>query len=183
MTKTRHSRRVGARQASQSSPRLAGVAMEPPRLIAIDLVVRSRRSLARLVPALPRAYQPLGQNGQAVAGLIVLNGWPARDVETALRRLLGRLEPLRGQAKREWVSAYRRVFDIGVQAGGERPPFEELRITPNTLGRVAALGVQLHVTVYPPEPAASEVARRSRSHGVATSGGFKKSVGRRTGAV
>lgn len=49
------------------------------------------------------------------------------------------------------------MFDIGVQAGGPGSrAFEEVRLTADTLRRIAAAGAQIQVTVYPAEPASED---------------------------
>ena len=63
---------------------------------------------------------------------------------------------LRGEARQCWLTAHRRVFDIGVRAGEPGRPFEEVRLTTETLGRIAAVGGEIQVTVYPAEPKSSQ---------------------------
>jgi hypothetical protein len=86
-----------------------------------------------------------------MVGVLTGNACSGKDAEAAAKKLLTQLENLGGPARLEWQRAYRRVFDVGVQAAGELPPFEGLLSTSNTLARFAALGVELQVTIYPPE--------------------------------
>lgn len=145
---------VGKKRAAKVAlnPRAPTPRMEAARFVGIDLVVTSRSSLAPLVSALPRAYQPLGLNGRPMAGLLVLNGLFSGSAEAACRQLLKRLEALKGAARNSWRHAARRVFDFGVQAGSAHPPFEEVQLSPTTLARIAALGVTIQITIYPLEP-------------------------------
>jgi hypothetical protein len=123
--------------------------MEEAHFINIDLDVRSRRSLAPLVAAWPAAYQPTAF-GEPNPRWIILNaGARGASAEAAAKWLLQHIERLRAEARRCWGAAHRRVFDIGVQAGGRGRPFEEVRLTPETLARIAAVGAQIQVTVYP----------------------------------
>jgi hypothetical protein len=118
--------------------------------IATDLVVSSRRSLAPLAAALPDAYHPIASSGRPMARLLVLNGISGGSVEADFQQLMKRLSGLRGDARRSWRAAGRRVFDIGVQAGNETHPFDGVRLSAATLGAAAALGVQVQLTIYRP---------------------------------
>jgi len=118
--------------------------------IATDLVVSSRSSLAPLAAALKDAYQPKAASGRPMARLLVLNGISRGSAEVDCLRLAKRLVELRGAARQCWRTAQRRVFDVGIQAGDETRPFEGVRLSPATLRAVAALGVQIQVTVYRP---------------------------------
>jgi hypothetical protein len=124
------------------------------QFLNIDLDVRSRRSLAPLVTAWPRSYQPLIAEGRPNSRWLILN--PPRHVataEAAAKELLQCIESLRGDARVCWKHAHRRTFDVGIQAGGEGSgrAFEEVRLTAETLKRIAAAGAQIQVTVYPAE--------------------------------
>jgi hypothetical protein len=111
--------------------------------ITTDLLVSSRASLAPLAEGLPDAHLPM-------ARLLVLNGISRGSVETDFRRFTARLSALGGAALRSWQTAGRRVLDIGIQAGNETRPFEGVRLSAATLSAVAALGIQIQVTVYRP---------------------------------
>jgi hypothetical protein len=127
--------------------------MEDAEFLTIDLDVRSRRSLAPLISAWPLAYQPLmGKRGPDSRWLI-LNAFVAETAEAAAKHLLGHVARLRGKARLSWKQAYRRRFDIGVQAGGPGRAFEEVQLSAVTLKRIAAAGGQIQVTIYPAEPA------------------------------
>jgi hypothetical protein len=142
--------------------------MEAAEFLNVDLDVRSRRSLAPLVAAWPWAYQPLAAMGPPSPNprWLLLNARGAgKTAEGVARRLLQHVESLRGEARQCWKAAHRRVFDIGVQAGGTGRAFEGVRLTVDTLRRIAAAGAQIQLTIYPAEPESNMVmpdARRGR---------------------
>lgn len=72
------------------------------------------------------------------------------SAEAAAKELLRHIDSLRGDARLCWTHAYRRTFDIGVRAGGAGRAFEDVRLTAETLTRIAAAGAHIQVTVYPP---------------------------------
>jgi hypothetical protein len=129
--------------------------MEAAELLTIDLDVRSRRSLAPLVTAWPWAYQPLATGGPPSPNprWLLLNArGGGKTAEAIAKQLLLHIEQLRGDARQSWKAAHRRVFDIGVQAGGPGRPFEDVRLTAETLRRIAAVGAHIQVTIYPAVP-------------------------------
>jgi len=128
--------------------------------LTIDLDVRSRRSLAPLISAWPEAYQPLSGKRRPDSRWLILNAFVAETAEAAAKSLLGHVSRLRGDALLSWKQAYRRTFDIGVRAGGPGRVFEEVQLTAVTLRRIAAVGGQIQVTVYPAEPASSGDERK-----------------------
>lgn len=122
------------------------------QFLNIDLVVRSRRSLAPLIAAWPWSYQPLLADGRPNLRWLTLSPrGVAVSAETAAKELLRHIGSLRGDARLGWKHAYRRTFDIGVRAGGPGCAFEDVRLTADTLRRIAAAGAHIQVTVYPPE--------------------------------
>ena len=134
--------------------------MEDARFLNIDLDVRSRRSLAPLISAWARAYQPLKGKRGPDSRWLILNAFPAETAEAAAKHLLGHVSRLRGDALLSWKQAYRRTFDIGVQAGGPGRAFEAVQLSADTLRRIAATGGQIQVTVYPAEPESAETDLR-----------------------
>jgi hypothetical protein len=102
--------------------------LQDAQFLNIDLDVRSRRSLALLVAAWPSAYQPLIAEGRPDPRWLILNaGSFTATAEVAARRLLHHIARLRGDARQCWRQAHRRMFDIGVRAGGPGRAFEEVR--------------------------------------------------------
>ena len=126
---------------------------ESPEFLNIDLDVRSRRSLTPLVAVWPWSYEPLNMRGRPDPHWLILNPRrPAKNSEASAKELLKCIRSLRGAALICWRQAHRRIFDIGVRAGGPGRPFEEVRLTAETLRDIGAVGAQLQVTVYSAEP-------------------------------
>lgn len=127
--------------------------LEDAQFLNIDLDVRSRRSLAPLVEAWPWSYQPLITEGRPNPRWLILNPrGVALTAEGAAKELLRHIQRLRGEGRQCWARAHRRMFDIGVRAGGPGRAFEEVQLTTETLRRIASVGGQIQVTVYPAEP-------------------------------
>ena len=126
---------------------------EPAKFLNIDLDVRSRRSLAPLIAVWPWSYQPLATQERANTRWMIVNPQRLRlkDAEAAAKDLLDHIEGLGGEARRCWKQAHRRIFDIGLQGPASGRPFEGVRLTAETLRRIAAAGGQIQVTVYPPQ--------------------------------
>jgi hypothetical protein len=129
--------------------------MEAAQFLNIDLDVRSRRSLAPLVTAWPWVYQPLavGRPPSPNPRWLLLNARGAgKTAEAIAKHLLRHIEQLRGDARESWKDAHRRVFDIGVQAGASGRAFEDVRLKAETLRRIAAVGAEIQLTIYPAVP-------------------------------
>ena len=153
MPKTRRNTRRRVERKRRKPPSEPG--LEPAQFLNIDLDVRSRRSLAPLVSAWPEAYQPVNDSRW-----LIRNAFVADTAETAAKYLLGHIKKLKGKALGSWKQAHRRMFDIGVQAGGPGRAFEEVQLSSGTLRRIAAVGGQIQVTVYPAEPKSLEAVRK-----------------------
>src|SRR5688572_19244107 len=130
--KRRSSKRRGKRKR-RKSPSERG--LEPAQFLNIDLDVKSRRSLAPLVSAWREAYQPVNDSRW-----LIRNAFVANTAETAAKHLLGHIAKLKGKALGSWKQAHRRVFDIGVQAGGPGRAFEQVKLSSDTLRRIADVG-------------------------------------------
>jgi len=127
--------------------------LEDAEFLNIDLEVRSRRSLAPLVAAWPWSYQPLTTEGRPDPRWLILNPrGVVKNAESAAKQLLRDIRSLRGDARQCWRQAHRRVFDIGVRAGARGRPFEEVKLRPETLREIGAVGAHIQVTVYGAEP-------------------------------
>jgi hypothetical protein len=125
---------------------------EPAGFLNIDLDVKSRRSLTPLVTAWPLAYLPIKDEGREPRWIILNARGSAKTAEGTAKVLLRHIASLRGDALRCWKDAHGRVFDIGIRPGGPGRVFEDVRLTPETLKRIAAVGAQIQVTVYWAEP-------------------------------
>lgn len=126
--------------------------MEDAQFLTIDLDVRSRRSLAPLAAAWPWAREPVVTEGGRKPRWLIMNPRRvANSAEAAAKELLEHISVLRGGARQAWNEAHRRVFDVGVQAGGPGRRFEEVRFTSETLERIGSAGAQVQITVYPAE--------------------------------
>src|SRR5262245_8620913 len=134
-------------QAIKRRPKFADA-----QFLNIDLDVRSRRSLTALVEAWPWSYQPLDVKSRPNPRWLILH--PRRVsvmAEAEAKELVQHSRVIGGSGRLCWTHAYRRMFDIGVQAGGSGRAFEEIRLTTETLRRVAAVGGEIQITVYPAE--------------------------------
>jgi hypothetical protein len=121
----------------------------PAEFLNIDLDVRSRVSLAPLAAAWPSARDPMLR---ANPRWLVLSAHSrVQTAEATARALLKMIAALSPAGRRCWNRASKRTFDIGVQAGVGPRAFEDVQLTPRTLGRIAAIGAQLQFTVYPPQ--------------------------------
>lgn len=85
----------------------------------------------------------------------------ARTAEATLREFLRVFEAMAPAARRIFRRAERRVLDIGIRAGTSGRPFL-LALAPELVGAVARWNVELAVTVYDADPAATEVASASK---------------------
>jgi hypothetical protein len=101
--------------------------------LAVDLHVRSRRSLQPLLDAWPSAQTP-GREGNAAPRWLVVN-WlgPADTPDQFVRELVRAVERLAPAAKLCWTQATSRTFDIGIQGGLEPICFEGVRLNEESL--------------------------------------------------
>jgi len=118
----------------------------------VDLVVRSRSSLAALREAFgERARVP--DQGEPPRWLIVNVRDQPKSAEAAVRKLLVLLGTVPPRARRAWLGAGSRVFDVGIAAQAAGRPFEGVTFTSETLAAVARARAAIQITVYPPEDA------------------------------
>jgi hypothetical protein len=161
---SRRKRRASAAEGKGRSLKIVQVTSTQDRyddasFLNIDLDVRSRRSLAPLLAAWPRARDPL--DGLSRSRWLILRPYGTSNAEAAAKELLRHIERLKGEALACWNRADRKVFDIGVQAGGPGRPFEEVRLTPKTLGRIGEVGADVQITVYAAVLRTPKPAKRS----------------------
>jgi hypothetical protein len=117
---------------------------------AVDLDVRSRRSLAPLLDAWPWAQTP-GRVGKTAPRwlLVTPQGWP-QTADQFVQEYARLVDKLRVAARRCWNEASSRTFDIGIQAGLSPDRFEDVRLSADSLRRLSRLRMSILVTVYPP---------------------------------
>src|SRR5689334_5114615 len=117
---------------------------------AVDLDVRSRKSLAPLLTAWPWVQTP-GRTGSAAPRwlLVTLRSQP-RTADEAIRAFVEMVEALPPSAKRCWRQATSRTFDIGIQAGLSPASVENVRLQAKTIQAVGRVRGSLLVTIYAP---------------------------------
>src|SRR5260221_81899 len=98
---------------------------------AVDLDIRSRRSLAPLLKAWPWAQTPARKANAAPRWLVVRPQSIPTTPDQAVEDLVRMVEKLPRDARRCWNEASARVFDIGVQAGLSPSIFEGVRLSEN----------------------------------------------------
>jgi hypothetical protein len=72
--------------------------------------------------------------------------------------LLTAIEALDASARALWSGCSSREFNLGYDCGDEPWAFNH-QLTPETLARMAALGISLRITLYPAESAASKSSK------------------------
>jgi hypothetical protein len=78
-----------------------------------------------------------------------------RDPEENIRAFLAVIEGLAPEVRAAWDGCGLREFNVGYDSGEEPWAFNQ-GLCARTLGRIAAAGAGLRVTIYPPEPVADE---------------------------
>jgi hypothetical protein len=71
--------------------------------------------------------------------------------EPNIAAMLDVIEALAEPLRAVWDSCTERDFSIGYDGGDEPPAFEQM-LSSALLGRIAALGARLGITIYAPEP-------------------------------
>lgn len=71
--------------------------------------------------------------------------------------LLSAIESLDGPTHELWSACTSREFNIGYDCGDEPWAFSH-ELTPETLARMAALGIALRITLYPAEAETSNLS-------------------------
>jgi hypothetical protein len=79
----------------------------------------------------------------------------ARSPEVTIAAMLPALEALSGEAKALWERSGERCFDMGYECGEEPWGFRQ-ELSNEILGRIAALGMTLRITLYPHQPPAQQ---------------------------
>lgn len=120
--------------------------------LAVDLDIRSRRSLAPLLAAWPWAQAPGREGNAAPRWLLVTPRALPRTADQFVKAFAQLVDELPVAAKRCWNQASSRTFDIGIQAGLSPDRFERVRLSPDSLRQLSRLRASILVTVYGPPP-------------------------------
>lgn len=129
--------------------------MTPGHFLNVNLEIESATDLAPLQAALGAEAVVLfcGPGGHGF--LLVLETNPAAEgagpIEATCAALCQIIEALPPAARAHWDGAYRRTFDIGLEATPGQV-VARLGVATAMLGRIVALGGEIAVTVYEPEP-------------------------------
>jgi hypothetical protein len=129
------------------------------KYLAVDVEVRSRRSLASLLTVWPNAQTP-GRVKQRAPLWLVLSGltapkarYRARDTaDFRVHDLVRTIEALPKPARRCWDQATHRTFDIGIEGPARPGRGVGIPVSQRTIEAVARVGGRIVITVYPPEP-------------------------------
>jgi hypothetical protein len=113
----------------------------------VDVDVLSATPLERLVAALGRSVSVhyVGREGRRYGAHFALYG--PRTADSAIRRLVRKIEKLPRPARKLWDTARRRVFNIGLQSG-VRPHSQEFEVTGDAVEAVSRVGGSITITVY-----------------------------------
>jgi hypothetical protein len=76
---------------------------------------------------------------------------PAHVPENAIAAMLSVVESIPEPLKRIWAACTRRQFDIGYDCGSKPWAFNQ-GLSAELLGRIAAVGASLRITLYPEKP-------------------------------
>jgi hypothetical protein len=118
------------------------------RYLNVDLEIRSPSDLAPLAKAVSRQLIVLyaGKVGREYLLSLEVNGLSSNPDAVIRRfdRVIGSLSPA---ARRLWLRARDRVFDVGVEAAGGKVPLV-VTLAPDTVKTVARLKARIALTVY-----------------------------------
>jgi hypothetical protein len=122
----------------------------------VDVDVLSTSPLERLVTALgPRiSVHYVGREGRGYGAHFSL--YSPRTVDSAIRKLVKKIEELPRPARNLWKTARRRVFNIGLQSG-VRPYSQEFEVTSAAVEAVSNVGGSIVVTVYAAEGSSNAI--------------------------
>jgi len=121
--------------------------MSATSFLALDVDVESKSELSTLILALDSWVFPVAvdfRDGVYRATLELRDGAPAPEL--AIGRFLSFIGSLPAPALSSWLTADRRVFNVGIQAGSEHST--EFVFSPALLRLVADSQAQLMLTIY-----------------------------------
>jgi hypothetical protein len=131
----------------------------------VDLDVFSRASLDPIVESFGERVVVLyaGRRGRGYSAHFELadSGLSDQQPDMLISRLVRLIKRLPRPARRLWNQADAREFNIGIEAAARSSVFE-VRLQPETLAAVAAIGGQVVVTVYAPQPMPAPRGRAGR---------------------
>jgi hypothetical protein len=132
---------------------LAAEALTPEAaFIAVDVSVRSRRSLQPLLDVWNHAQTPSRLTTEAPRWIYFTGngGKRAKSPDQIILGLVAQVEAFDRATRRCWDQATSRTFDIGIQAGLAPYSFEDVRLGEATIKAVARIGAQIKITLYAP---------------------------------
>jgi hypothetical protein len=120
--------------------------------VTVDLDVWSRGRLDTFAQAVGRqaGLHYVGPEGGVYGAHFGVRLHPDEDASRAILALAAVIRSLPPAPRRLWDRAYRREFNIGIQAA-DQPRSFELFIAPRALRAVVALNATVAMTVYAPE--------------------------------
>jgi hypothetical protein len=123
----------------------------------VDVDVLSATPLERLVAALGRSVSVhyVGREGRGYGAHFALYG--PRTADSAIRRLVKKIEKLPRPARKLWDTARHRVFNIGLQSG-LRPYSQEFQVTSAAVEAMSRVGGSIAITVSATEARADASA-------------------------
>ena len=121
----------------------------PAKFLNLDLVLRAPVDLEALAEYFGDSVFLLYKGAAEGAFLLALEpSLVNADPETCLGHLLELIERLPEDLRDLWDRCTSKAFDFGFDGGFAAPSFT-VQLPPALLGRIARLGGEIHVTVYP----------------------------------
>ena len=113
----------------------------------VDLDLKSKQPLDALLAALDDKVIVLYQGSERRRYVASLEVVPARkSADSTINEFVRLLKGLRGNARRQWTQATRRIFNIGIEAPATGP--FTTTIEPETVAALAALDAEIVITTY-----------------------------------
>jgi hypothetical protein len=115
----------------------------------VDLDVLARSSLEPLAAALGNRVFPLyvGRHAHHFRAHFELHASPRKGANALIVGLARLVKELPPKARAVWNGAYRRDFNIGIQAGSV-PDSYELFLTPDALSLASSVNARIVLTIY-----------------------------------
>ena len=140
-----------------------------PEFLNVDLEIESSESLDVIAQVFGDRVHVL-HNGpyQEMEYLLALEIYAGNDddPESIIAAFCDLIEGLSGKAKKAWLKAKSRRFDLGIESGTavSKERFRPLclDLSASILKRVAALDGEIVITVYPPDPKAAAKTKKKK---------------------